>query len=102
MSGICGSCSQELSVELNILHEGTYIRVSTISQFQPYYMLHSRFLRFRKFQLVFSSTRGVMFLKLIYALPPFVGRWQTMQIQTRRHITKVASDRVLRCCSLEF
>ena len=28
---ICGSCSQELSVELYILHEGTYIRVSTIS-----------------------------------------------------------------------
>ena len=31
------------------------------SQFQPYYKLHSRFLRFRKFRLVISSTRGVMF-----------------------------------------
>ena len=28
---ICASCSQELSVELYILHEGAYIRVSTIS-----------------------------------------------------------------------
>ena len=28
---ICGSCSQEFSVELYIIHEGTYIRVSTIS-----------------------------------------------------------------------
>ena len=26
-----GSCSQEFSVKLYILHEGTYIRVSTIS-----------------------------------------------------------------------
>ena len=28
---ICGSCSQEFSVELYILHEGTYMRVNTIS-----------------------------------------------------------------------
>ena len=51
----------ELSVELYILHEGTNIRVTAQSQFQPYYKLHSRFLHFRKFRLVISSTRGVMF-----------------------------------------
>ena len=32
-----------------------------LSQFQPYYKLHSRFLRFRKPRLVILSTRGVMF-----------------------------------------
>ena len=44
------------------------------SQFQPYYKKHSRFLHFRKFRLVISSTWGVMFTYvLIYALPPFRG-----------------------------
>ena len=73
------------------------------SQFQPYYKLHSRFLRFRKFRLVISSTRGRdVFKNSFTPCLHFVGCWQTMQIQIRRHITKVASDHVLRCCSLEF
>ena len=55
----------ELSVELYILREGTSGLAQ--SQFQPYYKLHSKFLHFRKFRLVISSTRGVMFL------PPFCG-----------------------------
>ena len=71
------------------------------SQFQQYYKLHSRFLRFRKFRLVISSTRGVMFNSFTHCLH-FVGRWQTVQIQIRRHITKLASDQVLLCCSLEI
>ena len=61
------------------------------SQFQPYYKLHSRFLRFRKFRLVISSTLGVMFNSFKPCLH-FVGSWQTVQIHIRRHITTVASD----------
>ena len=64
------------------------------SQFQPYFKLHSRFLRFRKFRLVISSTRGVMFTSFKPCLN-FVGRWQTVQTQIRRHITTVASDQVM-------
>ena len=97
---ICGRCAHDLSLELYILHEGTYIRLAQ-SQFQPYFKLHSRFLRFRKFRLVISSTRGVMFNSFTHCLH-FVGRWQTVQIQIRRHITKVALDQVIRCCSLEI
>ena len=74
---------------------------SAQSQFQPYYKLHSRFLRFRKFRLVISSPRDVMFNSFMHCLH-FVGRWQTVQIQIRRHITKVVLDQVLRCCSLEI
>ena len=50
----------ELSVELYILHEGTYIRVSTISVPTVLQVAFQRFLRFRKFRLVISSARGVM------------------------------------------
>ena len=71
------------------------------SQFQPYYKLHSRFLRFRKFRLVISSTRGVMFNSFKHCLH-FVGRWQTVQTHIRRHITTLASDLVLRRCSLKI
>ena len=63
----------ELSLELYILHEGTNIRVSTQSQFQPYFKLHSRFLQFRKFRLVILSTRCVMFTSFKPCLH-FVGR----------------------------
>ena len=70
-------------------------------QFQPYYKLRSEFLRFRKFRLVILSTRGVMLNSFTPCLH-FVGCWQTVQIQIRLHITKVASDQVLRCCSLEI
>ena len=71
------------------------IRVTNVaqSQFQPYYKLHSKFLHFRKFRLI-SSTRGVMFTSFKPCLH-FVGRWQTVQTQIRRHITTVASDQVI-------
>ena len=95
------SCSQKFSVKLYILHEGTYIRVSTISVPTVLQVAFKRFLRFRKFRLVNSSTRGVM-LNLFTHCLHFVGHWQTVLIQIRRHITKVASDQVLRCCSLEI
>ena len=68
------------------------------SQFHPFYKLHVRFLRLRKFRLVILNTRGVMFNSFTPCLL-FVGRWQTVQIQIRLHITKVVSDQVLRCCS---
>ena len=71
------------------------------SQFQLFYKLHSRFLRFRKFRLVISSTRGVMFNSFKPCFN-FVGRWQTVQTQIRRHITTLALDQVFRCCSLKF
>ena len=64
------------------------------SQFQTYYKLHFRFLRFRKFRLVISSTRGLMFNSFSPCLH-FVGRWQKVQFQIRRHMTKVASDQIL-------
>ena len=48
---MCGSCLQELSVELYILHEGTYIRVSQ-SHFRPNYKLHSDFYMFENFHLL--------------------------------------------------
>ena len=70
-------------------------------QFQLYYKLRSEFLRFRKFRLVFLSTRGVMLNSFTPCLR-FVGCWQIVQIQIRLHITKVASDQVLRCWSLEI
>ena len=63
-------------------------------QFQPYYKLHSRFLHFRKFRLYKSSTRGVIFTSFQPCLH-FVGRWQTVQTQVRRHITTVASFQVM-------
>ena len=69
---VCGSCSQEFSVELYILDEGTYIRVSTISIPTVLQVAFSRFLRFRKFRLVISSTRGVMFNSFTHCLH-FVG-----------------------------
>ena len=81
----------ELSEELCILREGTSGLAQ--SQFQPYYKLHSRFLHFRKFRLI-SSTRGVMFTSFKPCLH-FVGRWQTVQTQIRRHIITVASDQVI-------
>ena len=75
--------SQELSIELYILHEGTYILVSTILVPNEY-KLHSRFLHLRKFRLVISSTRVVIFNSFKPCLH-FVGRWQTVQTQIRRH-----------------
>ena len=82
----------ELSVELYILREGTSGLAQ--SQFQLYYKLHSKFLHFRKFRLVISSTRGVMFTSFKPCLH-FVGRWQIVQTQIGRHITTVASDQVI-------
>ena len=64
------------------------------SQFQPYYKMQSRFVHFRKFRLVISSTRGVIFTSF-KPCPHFVGRWQTVQTQIRRHITMVALDQVM-------
>ena len=79
------------SVKLYILHEGTYIRVSTISVPTVLQVAFKRFVRFRKFRLVISSTRGVMFDSFTHCLH-FVGHWQTVLIQIRRHITKKNSS----------
>ena len=70
------------------------------SQFQPYYKLQLDFYVFENLDLL-SQAPGVWCLTHLRHAS-IVGRWQTVQIQNRRHITKMTSDQVLRCCSQEI